>query len=85
MSDSVAMSLRIVLVNTILIYSSANPEKILNDEVYQKSLQPNNQDPDVPNQMDFTTPAVSLNNQYKYNNTPIDVYSQYGALRSKNG
>jgi len=65
--------------------SAADPEKVLNDEVYQNSLQPNNQEPDVPNQIDFTTPAVSLKNQYKYNNTPIDVYSQYGALRNKNG
>jgi hypothetical protein len=61
----------------------ANPEKVLNDEVYQKSLEPNYQDPDVPTQTDFAAPAVSINNQYKYNNTPIDVYSQFGALRNK--
>lgn len=62
-----------------------DPEKVLDDEVYQRSLDPNMEDPDVPNQIDFTTPAISLKNQYKYNNTPIDVYSQYGALRNKNG
>ena len=62
-----------------------DPEKVLDDEVYQRSLDPNMKDPDVPNQIDFTTPAISLKNQYKYNNTPIDVYSQYGALRNKNG
>jgi hypothetical protein len=61
----------------------ANPEKVLNDEVYQRSLEPNYQDPDVPTQTDFAAPAVSINNQYKYNNTPIDVYSQFGALRNK--
>jgi hypothetical protein len=66
-------------------HSAADPEKILNEDLYQKSLDPNYQDPNVPTQTDFAAPAVSINNQYKYNNTPIDVYSQFGALRNKNG
>ena len=64
--------------------SRSDPEKVLDNDAYLKSLQSSGHDRRKEQQIDFIKPIVSMKNQYRYNNSPIDVYSQYGALRPKN-
>jgi hypothetical protein len=60
-----------------------NNEQIL-DGSYEKNKY--KQEPPVPNTPDFLSlrPEINTTSTHVYNNNPVDVYSQFGALRSKN-
>jgi hypothetical protein len=62
-------------------------EKILDEKLYAIVNQPGYEEFPIPNRIDYTMtkPEVNMNNTKTFSSQPIDIYSQYGALVSKDG
>ena len=61
--------------------------KILDEKLYALANQPGYEQLPIPNRIDYTMskPEVNMNNAKTFSSQPIDLYSQYGALVSKDG
>jgi hypothetical protein len=72
-------------VNGLQGLNTNNSEQILNERLYAITGQPGYEEPPVPNRIDYTMmrPEINMNNVSMFSSNPIDLYSQYGALRPK--
>ena len=60
-------------------------EQILDEKLYAITGQPGYEELPIPNRVDYTMirPEINMKNVSMFSSNPIDLYSQYGALRPK--
>jgi len=62
-----------------------NSEQILDEKLYAITGRPGYEEMPVPNRIDYAMirPEINMNRVSTFSSNPIDLYSQYGALRPK--